>query len=191
MKRILLRGILVVAAGLLVQAARADTFFYFASSPSSWIGQGQTLTLTSGFYATRTYDLGAYTDSVHLGAGGYELTIVGPGLTLPTVGFYANATRWPFMGSGPGMAFTGPGRANNTLTGWFNVLQADYDASGQPAAFAVDFLQYDEGIQSWWNIGSIRYNSTIPIPEPSAVSICAIALMAAFLRGRRRTEPLP
>jgi hypothetical protein len=116
--------------------------------------------------ASRTGNLGAYTDSVHLSASGYELVIVGPGLTLAHVGYYPGATRWPFMGSGPGMAFTSPGRGDNTLTGWFNVLQADYDLSGQPTAFAVDFVQYDEGNLTWWNRGSIRFNSDIPAPGP-------------------------
>src|SRR4051794_11610848 len=116
MKRILLSSILFLAAGFPLEEVNAATFFYFTSSPTSWVGHGQTLTLTSGFHAIRTYDLGAYTNSVDLAAGGYDLTIVGPGLTLPTVGFYPNATRWPFMGSGAGMDFSGDGRGNNTLT---------------------------------------------------------------------------
>ena len=64
------------------------------------------------------------------------------------------------------MAFTAPGRGDNMLTGWFNVLQADYDLSGQVAAFAVDFVQYDEGNVTRWNRGSIRFNSDIPAPGP-------------------------
>jgi hypothetical protein len=123
---------------------------------------------------------------VHFGAGGYELTIVSPGLALPTVGMYPDATRWPFMGSGAGMAFTGFGRGNNTLTGWFNVLEANYDATGQVSAFAVDFLQYDEGIQSWWNQGSIRYNSQIPVPEPSDASFCCAIATTLLVCVRRR-----
>jgi len=71
------------------------------------------------------------------------------------------------MGAGPGMAFTAPGRGNNTLSGWFNVLQADYQTNGQVAAFAVDFVQYDETIVTRWNRGSIRYNSHIPVPGPA------------------------
>jgi hypothetical protein len=147
-------------------ATNPATFFSFTSSPGSWIGGGQTVNFTS-VSASRTFNLGAYTDSVHLSASGYELTIVGPGLTLAQVGYYPGATRWPFMGSGPGLALTAPGRANNTLSGWFNVLQADYQANGQVAAFAVDFVQYDEGNVTWWNRGSIRYNSAIPTPGPA------------------------
>src|SRR5438874_6337252 len=155
-KRMLPGGLVFLGAGCLIASVNAATLFSFTSSPSAWVGGGQTLTFTS-VSASRTGNLGAYTDSVHLTASGYELAIVGPGRTLAHVGFYPGATRWPFMGSGPGMAFTAPGRGDNTLTGWFNVLQADYDVSGQPTAFAVDFVQYDEGNVTWWNRGSIRF----------------------------------
>ena len=177
MKRMCWVGYFTLAVLLSSQHSLASTFFYFTSSPQSWIGQGQTQMYTT-VTASVTYNLGAYSDSVHFaGGGGFGLTIVGPNLSLPVVGMNSNATRWPFQGSGPGMDFTGPGRGNNTLTGYFNVLQAEYDASGQVAAFAVDFLQYDEGIATWWNSGSIRYNSPIAIPEPSTALLVALALL--------------
>jgi hypothetical protein len=164
-KQLFLAGIMLLTGADAMPSAIAATFFTFSSSPSSWIGQGQTFTFSS-VTATRTGNLGAYTDSVHFAAGGYELVIVGPNLTLAQVGFYPAATRWPFMGSGPGLNLSGQGRGNNTLTGWFHVLQADYDASGQPVAFAVDFAQYDEGNVADWNRGSIRFNSNVPAPGP-------------------------
>ena len=142
-----------------------SNLFTFSSSSSSWIGQGQSLSFTD-VSARRTFNLGAYTDSVNFSSSGYDLTIVGPNLSLPQVGYYPGATRWPFMGSGAGMDFGAPGRGNNMLTGWFHVLQADYDPSGQVAAFAVDFVQYDETILTRWNRGSIRFNSNIPVPGP-------------------------
>jgi len=141
----------------------ASNIFTFSSSPSAWIGGGNTLTFTN-VSASRTFNLGAYTDSVHLSSSGYELIIVGPNLTLARVGYYPGATRWPFNGAGAGLDFTAPGRGDNTLTGWFNVLQADYQTNGQVASFAVDFVQYDEGNLTWWNRGSIRYNSSVPVP---------------------------
>lgn len=138
--------------------------FTFSSSPTAWIGSGQTVSFDT-VSASRTFNLGAYTDSVHFSAGGYELTLVGPNLTLAHVGFYPGAMRWPFMAAGsPGLDLTAPGRGNNTLSGWFNVLQADYQTNGQIAAFAVDFVQYDETLVTRWNRGSIRYNSNVPVP---------------------------
>ena len=180
----------VVAAGLNLTggSAEADSVFYFTSSPASWIGQGQTQTFTAPQNPVTAYRygiLGAYSNAVEFDAGGYSLVIVAPGLSSPTVGFYGNATRWPFMGSGAGMAFTGPGRANNTLTGYFSVLQADYLASGQIGAFAVDFFQLDEGFASWWGSGSIRYNSSIPIPEPGTALLVMTGLLGIAYRQRR------
>jgi len=50
-----------------------------------------------------------------IAVGAADLTIVGPGLTLAQAGYYPGATRWPFMGSGPGLAFTAPGPIRQTL----------------------------------------------------------------------------
>jgi len=158
----------------------AANILYFTSSPSSWVGQGQTLTLTSpttSFSAYRYFDQGAYTNAVRLSAGDYRLSLVGPGYTLPMEGFYPNATRWPFMESGAGMAFSGAGRGNNTLTGYFNVLQAIYNSSGNITSFAVDFMQYDECIQTKWVSGKFRYNSEVPIPEPCTLVLLALGGM--------------
>jgi hypothetical protein len=155
-----------LAAGKLAMDANAADVFAFTSSPSSWIGGGQVVNF-SEVSARRTYDLGVYTDSVRFSAGGYELIVVGPGLTLPQAGYYPGATRWPFMGAGPGLNLSAPGRGNNRLSGWFHVLQAEYLADGQVAAFAVDFAQYDEENLTKWNRGSIRYRSAVPAPGPA------------------------
>lgn len=157
--------ITLLTAAAAIPSINAATFFSFTSSPTAWIGQGQTYNYTS-VTATRTGNLGVYTDSVHFKAGGWELVIVGPSLTLPQVGFYPGAKRWPFMDGAPGLSLSGNGRGNNRLTGWFHVLQAEYDPSGQPIAFAVDFTQYDEENVTRWNRGSIRFNSDIPAPGP-------------------------
>jgi hypothetical protein len=167
MKQIIRGGLMFLLGGSLLLSSEGATIFNLTSAPGAWIGAGQTLSF-SNVTASRTGSLGAYTDSVHLSANGYELTLVGPALTLAQAGFYPAATRWPFMGAGPGMELAAPGRANNTLTGCFNVLQAEYDVTGQVAAFAVDFVQYDEGNINNWNRGSIRYNSNIPVPGPLA-----------------------
>jgi hypothetical protein len=164
---------------------RAADILIFTSSPGSWIGQGQTLTFsspTSAFSVYRYYNQGAYTDALEFGVAGYYLFLVGPNYTVPAVGFYPNATRWPFMGSGAGLSFEAPGRGDNTLTGYFNVLQADYDATGNVVSFAVDFTQYDEGVTANWVSGSLRYNSTVPVPEPSNLVFITVCLFAASLK---------
>ncbi len=168
------------------ETLQAEDMLYFTSAPGSWIGQGQTLTFTSPtttFSVYRYFDQGAYTNSVHLSAGGYGLALVGPDYTLPTVGMYTGAVRWPFMGTGAGLCFTAPGRCNNTLTGYFNVLQADYDISGNIVSFAVDFMQYDEGVTANWVSGSFRFNSTISEGEPPVTDAGPNQVAYAWIDG--------
>lgn len=160
MKRIFFGALILLGAGCLTLSANAAaTFFYFTCSPSAWVGNNKTTNITT---------VSAYRNGnvVRFAAGGYELDMVGQNSTVPQIGFYPNATRWPFNGTGVGMSFTSPGRGDNTLTGWFNVLQADYDGTGVPTAFAVDWVQYDEGNTNAWNRGSIRFNSDIAAPGP-------------------------
>ncbi len=165
------------------------TFFYFTSSPTSWIGQGQTLTLTDNLSASHSGSLVAFSTS------GYHLRIIGADSSLPTVAFYPGATRYPFNGSGVGITFTAPGRGNNTFTGWFHVLQAEYLTNGQVAAVAIDFVQYDETTVTRWNRGSVRFNSNIPAPGPQpAVKLDKLiptnGVMQFALAGPADTQPI-
>jgi hypothetical protein len=171
------------------RAAEQIDALYFESSPSSWIGQGQTVDLsgppgTMGYY--RYYQQGAYTNSIHFSLGGWNLALVGDNYTAPQVGFYDDATRWPFMDNGAGLALTGHGRGNNTLSGLFEVFEAVYATDGTLISFAADFTQYDEQNTSRWNIGSVRYNSSVPIPvpEPASLSILMLTVGAALARKR-------
>jgi hypothetical protein len=182
---VVLTSIFILTAAVTSYAAN---ILYFTSSPTSWVGNGQTLTFaspTTAFSTRRYFTQGAYTNAVTLHAGdalGYNLTIVGPNKTLPVVGFYANATRWPFMDSGAGLSFRGNGRGDNTLTGYFNVLQADYDINGNIVSFAVDFMQYDECVTADWVSGSFRYNSNIPVPEPTTIALLTLGGLALSKR---------
>ena len=161
-----------------VSSARATDTFYFTSTPGSWIGQGQTKTL-SPVTAHRTGSLGAYTNSLSFSAGGYELELVGGGNTLLGVGYYANAVRYPFNDGSPGMWMSAPGRGDNQISGWFNVLQAAYNTDGSVKAFSVDFRQYDESSTINYTEGSVRYN----VPEPTAAF--AFGVLTTSVRRRR------
>jgi hypothetical protein len=186
------RSILSAAFLLFVLAncrsSLASAFLTYTSSPQSWVGAGRTETIDN-IKAGRYYAQGAYTNAVYfsgiLNGGYYYFYLVEPNYSLPTVGYFPNVTRWPFMNDGAGMAFESPGRGDNTLTGWFDVEQADYNPDGSVAAFAVDFEQYDEGNSAWWNIGSIRYNSTVPVPEPASAGL--LCLGAGLVLRRRRS----
>jgi hypothetical protein len=69
-------------------------------------------------------------DSIKMSPQGLQLDIVGPNLSLAHVGYYPRRGSLAFHGRGD-LELSGPGRANNRLTGWFHVSQADYNAEGR------------------------------------------------------------
>jgi hypothetical protein len=174
---------------------QAATAFYFTSSPDSWVGSGETRTVTpeQGFSFSTTYNGNAvYTyinDVSSPNPGNWSLHFIGVDGAQLSVGDYFNAQRMilPAVDHSPGMDFSGNYRGNNMLTGEFHVLELTYGGPTGVQSFAVDFLQYDEGEASWWNRGSYRYNSDIPItsiPEPST-AVLSVGIFA-LLAGRRR-----
>ncbi len=169
-KKMIIRHIsskLIVIAALCFLSFRGNsqsTLFYFTSSPNSWIGQGQTVFAapTNGFYilpisGVNQYEagfvIGSTTPTIH---PIWDIEMDSPSEYL-TNGFYANAER---LGgnTGPGLNFDAPGRGDNTLTGYFNVLDINYDSNHTLVSFAADFVQYDVGVPGLWNQGGIRYN---------------------------------
>ena len=186
---------LVVAAQLLyVAAAHATTFFSYSSSPTSWVGGGESVMVSPAdgfdFLVFRNFDQGISfaiddfaTNPDFFSTRWWNLDFAAP-LDVPlTVGHYVGATRFPFQdASRPGLDFSGNGNGDNTLTGSFDVFEVRYSLSGDVLAFAADFVQFDEGIEDRWSCGIIRYNSSIDlqeIPEPASILLLAPAL--AFL----------
>lgn len=78
------------------------------------------------------------------------------------VGSYTGATRYPFQDlSEPGLSLSGDGRGCNTLTGQFDVTEAEYNPDGTPVVFDVTFEQHCEG-GSAAAYGRFRYESDGP-----------------------------
>jgi len=186
--------LIILFVAMILPAACCDgaDILYFTSAPASWVGAGQTKTLdaSQGASLSAYRYQGAYANSVNFyitqGNDEWYVRLIGPDLTLPVAGDYPDAERWTFQSPGhPGLVFLGQHRADNTLTGNFTVLDAAFDGSGNPTTFAADFTQYDEGNLAWWNKGSIRYHSSIPIPEPaSCLALTSMVSLACLRRWR-------
>ena len=120
-------------------------------------------------------------------------TNTNPG-NLLQVGFYDQATRFPFNSpTRPGLNVSGNGRGNNTLGGWFNVLDIAYGPSDSILRFAVDFRQFDESPSMTGPslYGSLRFNSAIPlnpVPEPAEYMMLGAGLAALLLVVKRRAR---
>ena len=178
-------------------ASKAQSSFYFTSTPSSWVGHGETELITpengSISLAQVVYDSGLHLAITTTSGEDWYLDFGTSTRGNLSDGMYANATRFPFNnGSSPGLSFIGQGRGDNTLTGWFDVLDIIYSGSTVTSA-AVDFVQYDEGYVSWENYGSIRYNSAIPIdftpiPEPQSLVFAAIGGLSMLILKKKSVK---
>jgi len=172
---------------LSIRGNSQSTLFYFTSSPRSWIGHGQTVfaTPTNGFSilpetGINSHEVGFVIKPTNPSDTWWWIELDCPPEDL-AVGLYANAER---LGgnTGPGLDFSTSGRGDNTLTGYFNVLDISYDANHTLISFAADFVQYDVGVADLCNEGSIRYNSIIPVPEPSIYSLFGICILMFCIR---------
>lgn len=174
---------------------------YLHAEPGSWVGGGigaDTVLWTHGvegiFFTQRNFNKGI---SVTFNDGNFwSLEFVAPTYNPITntndgndlaIGFYDQATRFPFNSPmRPGLDFSGNGRGNNQLGGWFRVLDVAYASDGEVDRFAVDFRQFDESeaMTGPSTYGSLRINSTIPInpvPLPTAWVLFATGILLASL----------
>lgn len=157
-----------------LQPGAAATRFSLMSSPQSWIGAGEHITITpedgydfSGFVydslATLSIDNFRYLSDGR-SPSWWTIDFAAPLAQSLAIGPYGDASKYPYQGAAqPGLNLEGNGRGNSAVTGSFDVLEAVYAADGTILSFAANFVQYDEGIQEWWNKGAIRIHSQVPI----------------------------
>jgi hypothetical protein len=162
---------LVVAISIILVTAShapAQSALYFSGTANSWVTHGETELITPAngaitFNNGYSYDQGLHLNITTTAGENWALDIGTSNRGPLTVGFYTNATRFPFNnGSTPGLSFTGNGRGDNQVAGWFNVLGVTYSNSTLISA-SVDFVQYDETLLYEKTSGFIRYNTNATI----------------------------
>ena len=176
----MLKGLSFLALPLLLLAspAHADSTLYLNSQTGDLIGGGQQLTFTSaqgGFSASPVvhgfqinYNQSNPTHSWTLD---FTSPTAGGGLAP---GVYDQAQRYPIQGPlYPGLSVSGDGHSCNSLTGRFVVRDIATDVNGNLTTFAADFEQHCEGAAAAL-FGSIRYNSSVPIPYPDPTADAGI-----------------
>ncbi len=173
----------------------AITALYFESSPTSWVGRGETVYVTPAqdydfnitinllhilsFWISNTDTVGIQDDRW------WSLDLATPNDEPFAVGMYTDTARYPFQDDDqPGLTFYGNGRGNNRNGGFFEVLEVAYDNDDKLVKLAVDFTQYGEQNPARWINGKLRYNSMVPIPEPAIAP--ALLGLAALIACRRR-----
>jgi len=166
-------------------SARAASVFSLLSSPQSWIGGGRPVLVTqedglsfSGYTdsaSSATFSINDFDGrSGRSVASFWLLELAAPDDRPLTPGIYENAKKYPFQGSSfPGINFEGNGLSNSYVTGSFEIYELVARPDGAILSFAADFLQYDEGIASWWNRGSLRINSARPLTSLEPPSVVA------------------
>jgi large repetitive protein len=151
-----------VGQGTILNDDPYKTQLYFNSEPGDWIGGGarHTWTLADGSFSAAAYATGVQVGFD--GASWWDVTMAPPSVGPLMPGVYLGASRWGFQPAGtPGLNVSGSGRGCNTLTGRFEVLEAEYGSSGDLLRFAADFEQHCEGGDPAL-FGSVRYRSAVP-----------------------------
>lgn len=118
------------------------------SESGDWIGGGVDRTYTpqnatiAGGGSRRFVWMNVEADDGDWWSADFE---VGDGDIIAAGRTYSNATRYPFNNDGNGMSISGSGRGCNTLTGWFAVDEATFDADGGLESLSLRYEQHCEG----------------------------------------------
>ncbi len=202
---------LVIALSVVVinisSAAAATTAFFFESSPTSFIGRGESLLATrDDFFIGVGASSGGQTVQVNVLERNFNsfwhLDLSAPAGQTLAVGLYTSTVIYPVLtGGNPGLNFYGDGRGNSTLSGSFEVFEITYNTDGSLASFAANFTQHDQTLPDRWNNGGIRFNSdvaiytstlpviisiptAVPEPETYAMLIAGLGLIGFFARRK-------
>jgi hypothetical protein len=176
--------------------AQGTTAFYFTSSTNAFVGMGRSLFATNGggytFTASRNIYNGVTVYVLPQFGNSFSMNFAAPGNVPLASGDYLGVTRYPYQtATAGGLNFSAYGNGDNTLGGYFTVLDVSYGSGNSILSFAADFMQYDGGDLAKWNQGIIRFNSAVAVPEPhtSGLLVCAIGTALLTVRCRRLRHP--
>ena len=201
--RIFYRLLSILVLVVSTNTSFAGMILSFESSKQSWVGQGESHTVSPSdgyIFSTRAerFDnsLSFQISSLNSPFGPnwnptsgdlynyWVLELAAPFNRVLSVGLYENIARYPFQDdSQPGLTFYGNHRGNNTNSGFFEVLDIAFDDLGGINKIAVNFTQYDETNPDWWVNGQLRYNSELPltaVPLPASIWLFFTALLLFF-----------
>jgi hypothetical protein len=147
------------------------------SQPGDYIGQGQSYKFTTANAVFRFFASPSGLEQDLTASDGQWWTVdmyPGSGDVL-AVGYYPNATRYPFNGSGNGLSVYGDGRGCNTLTGSFRVKQAVFSAVDNSLQnFDATFTQHCEGGTPALT-GEVKYDAeSVTAPPPGVTNLNAV-----------------
>lgn len=198
MKNCILLTILTLAAMCSIQRGMAQgvTAFYYTSSSNSLVGLGRTELMTGdeySFTAVSNFLHGVSLTITRSNSVIIMLEFAGPSPEYPclTNGDYFGARTYPHSGKtgAPEMRFAAYG-TDDVLSGEFTVLEVSYGSGSNIDSFAADFVEYEHGLSNRWDRGSIRFNSTIAVPEASTLKllvsgICGLSFVYRRTRSKR------
>jgi len=168
------------AAGTILDDDAIRSLIRVDSEAGDWVGAGKHITIRpplDGVISTIGGPADLQVD--FKGATWWSFHFAPPAGGRLAVGAYEGAAFWPGgPPSAPGLSAAGEGRGCDTITGRFDVLQADFGPFGTVQALAIDLEQHCDGSTPAL-FASIRINSTVPVHKRAAPPTLAIAFGAA------------
>lgn len=153
----------------------------FTGDQGDYISQGSTWTYTQGVEASASTDGRVVSVSVYQDTW-WNLYLAAPAGQQLVPGVYEGAVRYPFQDDAqPGLSLSGDGRGCNTLTGRFEVTEAEYGPYGAIIRFAANFEQHCEG-------GEAGLYGEVSITNPPPPPALAVDLQVASAASVRRHD---
>ena len=175
------------------------TYVHYATDPDPTTGEvaDRTFSLDTGYVITASSGLGQPSDTDRRAAVGFafdntaavgainsqswDLNFSNKQNSYLGVGDYENAALSPINPNQPVLSFYGNGGGPDSITGNFEVLEAEYDTAGNLLKFAANFLEYADGSAQAIR-GEVRYNSTLGLPDYQT-QVSVVATVPSVLLG--------